>query len=175
MRVHRAMRFPGAAIAILGILGLGIPVACTGQEDRAGRVGVTAAVQGDQVDVLVPWWLSSRIAVVPAVGLQIVGDSYVDLGLGAGMRFALREGEAIPYLGVRGQVLLLSPNGADETITDFVLGAALGGEYLLNSHVGLGAEAQLNVSVSDDASGRFGNPGGTNLNTATEFLATYYF
>ena len=39
----------------------------------------------------------------------------------------------------------------------------------------IGVEGQVNAAISDDASSRFGNPGGTNINTATAVLAAFYF
>ncbi len=47
--------------------------------------------------------------------------------------------------------------------------------YFLAESFSLGVEAQLNVSLSGDGSTRFGNPGGTNINSAMGVFAAVYF
>ena len=39
----------------------------------------------------------------------------------------------------------------------------------------IAVEAQVNVTVSSEDSFRFGNPGGTNINTPTGIFAAFYF
>ena len=55
------------------------------------------------------------------------------------------------------------------------MGMLAGGESFLNSSFSLSVEVQLNLSFSDELSDRFGNPDGTNLNTATVLSGAFYF
>jgi len=54
-------------------------------------------------------------------------------------------------------------------------GLNFGGEYYISEHFSVGIEAQGNLTKSDKNSGRFGNPGGVNINLATMIFATMYF
>ncbi|NIT55304.1 MAG: hypothetical protein GWN00_03390 [Aliifodinibius sp.] len=79
------------------------------------------------------------------------------------------------YVGGRAGAFFNLPSGNAEETTDWLLGLALGGEYFLNPRFSIGVEAQANFAISDDSSGRFGNPGGLSLNTATAIFASIYF
>lgn len=74
-------------------------------------------------------------------------------------------------------LLLLSCRGPNEPILpwDDEFDPGYGAEYFFDDQLSLGIEAQLNFSKSADNSGRFGNPGGLNANTATMLFATIYF
>ena len=63
----------------------------------------------------------------------------------------------------------------NDTKVDIILGIAFGAEYFLDEHFSIGVEAQGNLTQSDEKSIRFGNPDGTNFNTATMITATVYF
>lgn len=71
-------------------------------------------------------------------------------------------------------MLLSLPSVGDGT-TDFLVGWDFGEEYLFDQHFSLGADAQLNMTKSDDMSARFANPGKWTVNTATAVFATVYF
>jgi len=58
---------------------------------------------------------------------------------------------------------------------DKFAGNGVGAEYFFDKHFSIGVEAQGNVTVSDMNSFRFGNPDGTNFNTATMVTANVYF
>lgn len=161
------------AVSILVMLvtsGFGVAA----EPPQSGSVGLMATIQTEQLDILVPVWASQAIMVAPAVRIVSVGDAYTDIGLGTAVRFYRRSESVSPYVGVRGMALFVSPivgNGW----TDFVLGGMFGGDYFLSESFSVGVEAQLNVTKSDDGSTRFGNPGGTNLNTAAGVFVSVYF
>jgi hypothetical protein len=60
-------------------------------------------------------------------------------------------------------------------VQDFLAGPFFGGEYFLSKRFSVGVEAQIVLAFSDKRSARFGNPGKTNVNTATVAGATVYF
>lgn len=142
--------------------------------NRVGKIGLSAAVQGEQMDVLVPIWASQNLALVPSVGFASASDAAKDLRLGLGIRGALRSGKLAPYVGARFQMFALMPDNGT-TRTDWVVGPMFGGEYFFEEHFSVGVEAQLNIAFSDKYSLRFGNPDGTDVNTATTVMATFYF
>ncbi|MCK4462246.1 MAG: hypothetical protein KAW46_10605 [candidate division Zixibacteria bacterium] len=45
----------------------------------------------------------------------------------------------------------------------------------MQDHFSVGVEAQVNAVFSDEHSYLFGNPNGTNINTAAAVMATFYF
>ncbi len=151
---------------------------CFGQSETQGqsqsKIGISAAVQGQQKDFLVPIWFSDRFVLTPAFYFTSASDAYSDYGFGIAMRANLRTGKAVPYVGARIGGLFYSPSGGD-TQSDVLLGPLVGGEYFLADHFSLGVEAQLNFALSGRRSQRFGDPDGTILNTATVVMATFYF
>jgi hypothetical protein len=138
-----------------------------------GSFGIQASLQDNHTEIGLPIWGSSFV-VEPFLSFASVSDAGKDLGVGALFRFNLKQGDAVPYFGVRVAMLYFSPEEGD-SVTDFVAGPALGGEYFLSPHFSLGVEAQVNIAISDEASSRFGNPDGTNINTASMATATFYF
>lgn len=145
-----------------------------GNDQSDAKVGLTASVQDNHMDILVPIWFNSHLVLTPVVGAAIVGDARKDYDLGLIARYNLKQGEAVPYLGLRFGALIGKPEGGDGTI-DFILGPLFGGEYFLKERFSVGVEAQLNVAISDEKSYHFGNPDKTNFNTATAVFATFYF
>ena len=142
--------------------------------ERFTKIGVSASVQGGQTNLMFPYWVSRWVVMAPSVSIMNVSDVGTDMGLGLFVRKNVRQGKAVPYFGARGGVLIFSPEGND-SVTDYVVGVAFGGEYLFDDHFSIGVEAQLNVTMSDEQSLRFNNPDGTNVNTATTVSATFYF
>lgn len=138
------------------------------------RLGLTAALQNSQMDIMLPIFLADEVALAPSVGFSSVGDKFSDFGLGLGGRFYVNRGRVSPFVSVRFGVLISSPKDSD-SMTDIVTGLGGGGEYFISRYFSLGVEAQLNISKSSENSNRFGNPGGTNLNTASAIFATVYF
>lgn len=165
------------ALSCLVVFCSGYSLAFAQEPVHRAKVGISAAVQSEQLDILIPVWLSERFVIIPSIGFVGVSDSYTDFALGFALRFNAyhHDGKAVPYGGGRVAALQFSPEGPADGATDFVFGPFLGGEYLLDDHFSFGVEAQLNITKSDDNSLRFSNPGGTNINTATAVMATFYF
>jgi hypothetical protein len=146
------------------------------QETNNKSWGISAAIQESQLDFLFPIWVSSNIVMAPGIGLIDIGGAGTDLRFGLVDRIYLNTDENIqPFLGGRGGILLSITEDEDNTIIDYVFGLLGGGEYFFSNNFSVGIEAQLNFSISDNKSNRFGNPGGTNINTASVIFATIYF
>lgn len=143
-------------------------------DDGSAKIGISASLHGDQTDILIPIWGGGYVF-APAFSVVHINDAVTDMGFGLIVRRNLRDEKAVPYISVRFGVLILNPAGGGDSMTDYVYGPAAGGEYFLDDHFSLAAEAQVNVSISDKDSFRFGNPDGTNVNTATAIIATFYF
>ncbi len=149
-------------------------VVCQEETDNK-TFGLSASVQGGQLDIILPIWVGSKIVIAPAFSVVYVEDAAIDLGVGIAPRFYLRTGRVAPYIGGRAAAFFLMPSGNAQNITDWLLGLTLGGEYFLDPKFSIGVEAQANFAISDDFSGRFGNPGGLSLNTATAIFVSIYF
>jgi len=107
-------------------------------------------------------------------GFINISDAGSDISLGVLARLNMLEGKAIPYVGLRLGALHFVPKDG-ESVTDFIAGLAVGGEYFLAQKFSLGVEGQFNFAKSDKNSSRFNNPDGTNFNTASAVSATFYF
>lgn len=152
-----------------------IHISLNAQNDNDERtVGLSALIQNSQADILLPIWISNSSIIAPAFGVLYMNNGFTDLALGIVTRFYLKNGVFAPFIGGRGGVLLAMRENAD-TISDFILGFLGGGEYFFDTHFSMGVEAQLNLSISDKNSSRFGNPDGININTGAAVFATVYF
>ena len=138
------------------------------------KFGISAALQTAQLDLSFPIWPGSSIVIIPSISIVNVSDVATDFGFGLGLRYNLNTTEAVPYIGARVAVLMLLPSRGD-SFTDIVFGPFAGGEYFFSDHFSVSIEAQINVALSAEFSNRFGNPNGTNFNTATVAFATFYF
>jgi hypothetical protein len=164
-------------ILFLFLNGVGIS-----QEESNGKsFGISALVQDGQFDIMLPLVISNKGIIAPAIGLASVSDAGTDISLGFVGRFYLNDSKVKPFLGGRAGILIFSPSKQEgssidpESTTDFILGFLAGGEYFLDEGFSFGVEAQLNASVSDKNSSRFGNPEGVNVNTGAAVFATVYF
>ncbi len=162
-----------ACVTLLAMVALTVPGAAA-EPPASGSIGLMASLQSDQIDILVPWWWNSKVSFAPMVRFVSIGDSYTDFGIGASLRVYRRSATVSPYVGVRGMALTISPKTGDSW-TDYVFGGAFGGDYFVDEHLSLGVEAQINASKSADQSTRFGNPGGTNINSGMGVFAAVYF
>jgi hypothetical protein len=169
-------------LAIISILFLISSIQMFSQEDLSEKsFGISALVQDGQFDILLPIVLKNTGVIAPAIGFASVSKAGMDIILGIVTRFYLNDSKVKPFLGGRAGVLFFSPSKPEgssidpESTKDFVFGFLAGGEYFLDEGFSFGVEAQLNASVSDKNSRRFGNPGGFNMNTATAIFATVYF
>ncbi len=143
-------------------------------QPHAGQVGIAASLQDLQLDFTVPIWASEHVVVAPSVGLLSSSDKATDVDLGLAVRVVLVRQKLAPYVGLRGGLFVLKPS-AGSSLTDKLAGMFFGGEYFLDERFSVGGELQLNMTFSDKSSNRFGNPGGTVVNTATGLHATFYF
>ena len=139
-----------------------------------GSVGISALMQSSQLDIILPIWIGQQMVLAPSFSLSRAGSTFYDYGIGGVFRYYIRRSKAAPFIGVRGVLLVLSPDEG-EKITDFVVGGLFGGEYFFDPHFSVAVEGQLNIAVSGNSSFRFANPGETNFNTATGVFATFYF
>jgi len=139
-----------------------------------GKAGLSASLQSGQQDIAVPIWTSEKFMIMPMVSFVSVSDQGRDRWLGLALRFYRDEGRARHYVGLRGVLLAFNPKQGD-SMTDYLVGPSVGGEYFLDAQFSLTVEGQVNVSISHENSPRFGNPDGTNINTATAVYGTFYF
>ena len=160
---------------------LAISTAYSQDTSNGNSFGISALVQDSQFDILFPIFLSESAVLAPALGLLYASEVGSDISLGLVGRFYLNKKVVRPFLGGRAGIILFSPTSSDdgltdpESTTDFLVGFLAGGEYFLNESFGFGIEVQLNATISDENSSRFGNPGGTNINTGAAVFATVYF
>lgn len=168
------MRIQCSLICCAILLSLAAIPANAAEPPASGSIGLMASLQSEQIDILVPLWVSPHLSLAPAVRIVSIGDSHTDYGIGASLRAYRRNTTVSPYVGVRGMALVVSPKTGDGW-TDIVIGGAFGGDYFFDPQFSIGVEAQLNVSISADASTRFGNPGGTNINSGMGVFAAVYF
>jgi hypothetical protein len=155
------------------ILILSIASVSNAQSNRTW--GLSAAIQDTQLDFMIPIWTGSNNVMAPGVGVITIGSGGTDLRLGLTDRIYLNTDKNImPFLGGRAGILMAMPNSGEST-TDLVFGLLGGGEYFFSDNFSIGIEAQINFSISDEKSSRFGNPGETNINTASMIFASIYF
>ncbi|NGP88926.1 hypothetical protein [Fodinibius halophilus] len=136
-------------------------------QPAAGNVGISASVQGQQINFQLPFWTSESVSIAPIFGLDYREDNFTTLNIGIYPRFYQDIGSDFgAFLGARGLLRYTSPNVGDNE-TDILIGPTGGGEYYLSEHFSLGVEGQLNFLLNDNGSNR--------LSTGTAVMATYYF
>ena len=143
-------------------------------QPKAGNIGISAAVQEQQLDFYFPVWVGNRIVLAPALGYLNASHKFTDISLGFSFRGYVKKEKLSSYLGLRTGTFIYTPKRED-TVFDYLVGLCFGSEYYLDSRFCIGGELQLNATISNEASFRFGNPGGTNFNTATALFFTFYF
>ncbi len=143
-------------------------------QSRTGLIGASASLQDLQLDLNIPIWVGEQTVIAPSLGLVSISDRATDWGIGTAVRAYYNDKKVSPYAGARFGYFIFSPKNGD-TITDFLFGLILGGEYFLDPRFSIGGELQLNITKSGEFSNRFGNPDGTNINTATAAYLTIYF
>lgn len=151
-----------------------LPSTYAQQKEDHGAIGLSCAIQHDQLDIMIPVALVRSLSLVPSFGVASLTDVGTDLHVGVAVRHYLSDATAAPFIGARATYLMFSPKSG-VTTKDWLFGGLAGGEYFFDPHFSVGIEAQLNYAVSDKQSSRFGNPGKGNLNTATALFATIYF
>ena len=144
------------------------------QRGASGSVGLAASMQGEQLDIAMPIWLSDGFVLAPALGLVMAEDLGTTFSVAAAGRFYWRKSVVCPYAGLRIGAFLSSPDEGEST-TDILAGPMIGGEVFLHEEFSVGVEGQLNFIFSDDLSLRFGNPGKMTISTGSAVFATFYF
>lgn len=162
-------------LAIAGAIAL-LPVMVAHGQSTASEhnVGLSALLQSSQFDIQMPIWISNSLVIAPAIGLVWAEDAGSDVRLAISARYVPHREKLAPYVGLRIGMLKASPAQGTGT-TDVVVGLMGGGEYFLSDQFSLGVEPQLNLTISDEKSTRFGTPGKKNLNTGAAVFATIYF
>ncbi|MFQ5638569.1 MAG: hypothetical protein ACE5IR_11310, partial [bacterium] len=127
-----------------------------------------------QVEILVPLWLGDTMVLAPGLGFIYVENVGMDVRLVLAPRFYLSMHRVAPYFGARVAVLLNLPDTGSNT-TDFLIGAVFGGEYFVNPKFSFGVEAQVNGTISDNASTRFASPGAITISTGAAAHVNVYF
>jgi hypothetical protein len=141
---------------------------------KENNFGISALISGGQLDIIFPIRVTSKTIVAPSLGYVFVGDLGSDYRIGAIARFYLSDNEVSPFIGFRGGAIFGSRIRTDN-MTDGIVGLLGGAEYFINRSISAGVEAQVNATFSGTNSSRFGNPGKTNVNSATAIYATIYF
>jgi len=141
---------------------------------KTSKLGISASMQSGQTDIIIPFWTSEKAAIMPSIGVSYIGDYSYDFHIGMGIKFALEQGQSIPYAGLRAAALIFKPKNR-ESSTDIIGGAFIGGEHFFDESFSIGVEGQLNIAKSAENSSRFGNPDKMSFNTAAAIIATYYF
>jgi len=168
-------------LILVMIILLGVSTTYSQKSSNSNSFGISALVQDSQFDILFPIPISGSAVIAPAVGFLYASEAGTDISFGLVGRFYLNNQVVKPFLGGRAGIIIFSPASSDdgqvepESTTDFLIGLLAGGEYFINESFSFGVEAQINATVSDENSSRFGNPGGTNINTGAAVFATVYF
>ena len=144
------------------------------QERPNSGMGISASYQTSQLSIVLPFWMDELTVIAPSFGFNSVEDSGQDYQLGIAYKKFLNKEKASPFLGAHFGAAIYNPESSD-SITDLVYGISAGGEYFVDRNFSFGIEGQLNGSISDKKSGRFGAIDKLILNTATVIYATIYF
>lgn len=132
-----------------------------------GTVGLSASLQGNQTNLMVPIWTSEDLVIAPLLGIVHEADNFTTINLGVKPRFYQSMGSNFAsFLGLQGILQYTSPIVGDD-VTDFLIGANGGGEYFLDSHFSLGVEGQLNLLLRDSDNNR--------VSTGVAITGSYYF
>jgi len=156
-----------------------IPVFSSGQDQgtRVVNKGLTVTIQESGLGIMMQFYLSDRFILAPGFEFAYGSKVGTDMVFGLFAKGFLRDNSKIkPYWGLKAGLGYYNPKESDTSNQiDLVFGLAAGVEYFFNENFSIGIEPQLNLTLSDDESDRFGNPGGTNINTATMLTANIYF
>jgi hypothetical protein len=165
---------------VVALAALALASPALAQESRPSfGIGVSVSPLGPSTvlpttEVYLALQLAPQLRIEPSIGIltrdePAGGNDTSDITVGVGVLFTQRVAPAADvYVGGR---LKLNPasleedvvGGADDSGTDLVLAAAVGGEYYLAPRFSLGAEGQLgfydtnDASANGDASGVFTN------------------
>lgn len=137
------------------------------QRPDEGSVGLSASLQGNQVNIMVPIWASDDMVIAPVFGVVNEAENFTSINLGVKPKFYQELGSNFAsYFGALGLIQHTSPEVGDN-VTDFLIGANGGGEYFFDSRFSVGVEGQLNLLIRGDSENR--------LATGAAVTASYYF
>lgn len=163
-------------LATLVLFGQGI---FAQDDDNKKSFGLSASIQDNQLGIMVPFWISKNVSIAPAFGISTAEKVGIDLSIGIIPKFYFKTTKLAPYVSVKFGAIINWPSEENDTDIeqkiDKLAGIGIGAEYFFDKHFSIGVEAQGNVTVSDMNSFRFGNPDGTDFNTATMVTANVYF
>lgn len=158
-----------------------LSISCISAQEATEKhpIGISATVQNGQFGFLVPIWLSDQISIAPSLSISSASGVGTEYGIGIVPRYYLRREKVSPFIGVRAAALFSRPiagNGFEPVnTTDILLGGAFGADYFFDQQFAVGIELQANLTISDENSLRFNNPGKTNFNTASSIFVSIYF
>ncbi|MBL7994471.1 hypothetical protein JNM05_03790 [bacterium] len=138
------------------------------------KIGLATSLQKEQLDISIPVRTSEYFVIAPSIKVIYVEDAGTEFGFGAAVKYYFRNTKIAPYMTTRASLFGLESK-LDDSWLDFGFGIGAGADYFFDPNFSIGIEAQVNGTVSDKQSYRFGNPGGTNVNTATAITASIYF
>lgn len=161
------MKFLTELFLICAILLGSMALAHAQNQPSTGTVGLTASLQGNQTNIKFPVWATENIVVAPVLGLNHRAESFTSLNIGVSPRYYNKLGsDFASYIGALAILQRTSPElGANDT--DFLLGAAGGGEFFADEHFSFGIEGQLNYLFNDNDNDA--------LSTGAAITGTYYF
>jgi hypothetical protein len=148
------------------------------QDQIKRTIGLTALVQGQQFGIQMPLWFASSVSLAPFIEFKYVENQGVDYIVGIVPKFYYNMNKKlVPYLGAKFGFAFYEPDSQlnKSGTTDRIMGIAFGGEYFFDPRFSIGVEGQINYTKSDKYSSRFGNPGGSNINTGSVITANIYF
>ena len=123
-------------IIILFLINLsvhGFVYAQTADNDSKSNISVSSTVSTDQLEFLVPYWISNKLTIAPVIGVPFknayrIQSPFLVVEL---KRYFRNPVGVVPYAVVNG--------GYSESVNGF-LGIGLGAEYFLNPNFSIGAE-----------------------------------
>ena len=71
----------------------------------------SASLQDNQIDFLVPIWISSRITIAPSFGAAWIQDAGTDLHFGVMPKYYFSDTKVSPFIGIRAALLRAIPSG----------------------------------------------------------------
>jgi hypothetical protein len=146
------------------------------QDSYKRTVGLAANIQQSDVGIQIPIWIENKITIAPFVSAKYISAAGTDYTFGVIPKFYINMDKLSPYIGLKFGVLMANPSDQyQESTADYVGGIAFGGDYFFDPRFSIGVEAQLNISESDENSSRFGNNGGSIINTGMAVTASVYF
>jgi len=144
------------------------------QKKAKKRIGLSASIQGNDMDIVVPYWIQRKLVIGPTFGINYIQSQSTEIRIGMVLRCFKKLKRLSPYYGLRGGIVSLTQENGSDAV-DSYLGLLLGGEFFFTAQFSIGVETQLNMFKSSANSYRFNNPDGVNVMTSTVIIANIYF